>query len=114
MAAFYSVIPGVLVHGSGHFYAGDARMGARLLGAEAAGGLLISGSVVLTMAGAQTAAGFAVLSGAILFVGSWAYDVIGAPLAVQKYNSALLGKKPVGLQLHIKDGEPRLAVVWRF
>ncbi len=84
MAIFYSFVPGIIVHGSGHFYAGHARTGARLLGAEAAGGVLIYGSIVLTMADSQTGAGLAALAGVTLFVGSWVYDVVRSPLVVQQ------------------------------
>ena len=37
MAVLYAVIPGVVIHGSGHFYAGKMGTGAVLLGCGAAG-----------------------------------------------------------------------------
>ncbi len=114
MAIFYSFVPGIIVHGSGHFYAGDARTGTRLLGAEAAGGLLIVGGFFLGLAGVQTTAGFAVLSGAVLFVGSWVYDVVRSPLVVQKQNRELLESKQGQLKFQTKDGDLRLVLVWRF
>jgi hypothetical protein len=40
MALFYAVIPGIIVHGSGHFYAGKTTIGAALLGSELVGGAL--------------------------------------------------------------------------
>jgi hypothetical protein len=114
MAIFYSFIPGIIVHGSGHFYAGDARTGSRLLGAEAAGGLLIVGGFFLGLAGVQTEAGFAVLSGGILFVGSWVYDVVRSPLVVKKHNKELLERKQGQLRFRTKDRDLRLELVWRF
>ena len=114
MAIFYSFVPGIIVHGSGHFYAGDSRTGTRLLLAEAAGGGLIFVGIVLTMAGVQTEAGFAVLSGAILFVGSWVYDVVRSPLVVKKHNKELLDRKQGQLRFRTKDGDLRLELVWRF
>ena len=41
MALLYAVIPGVLIHGSGHIYAGKTGTGAALLGAGVVGGLYV-------------------------------------------------------------------------
>ncbi len=114
MAVFYAFVPGIIVHGSGHFYAGDSKTGTRLLLAEAAGGGLIFVGVVLTMAGGQTVAGFSALSGAILFVGSWVYDVVRSPLVVKRHNRELLETKQGQLRFRTKDGDLRLELVWRF
>ncbi len=114
MAILYAFVPGIIIRGSGHFYAGDRRTGSRLLGAEAAGGLLIAGGFYLGLAGVQTEAGFALLSGVILFVGSWVYDVVGSPLVVQKQNKDLIERRQGQFRFQRKDGDLRLELVWRF
>ena len=97
MAATLAVAPGVIVHGSGHFYAGRPLTGALLLAAEAAGVYLAyqgamdvfdlvenvdfetldnyEGTARLSR-GVGMAAG-----GVLLFLTSWFYDISGAPAA---------------------------------
>ncbi|MDH5671614.1 MAG: hypothetical protein OEZ06_05655 [Myxococcales bacterium] len=49
-----AVVPGLLVHGTGHFVAGETRTGYRLLAAEGAGlGLMVAGIAGLAVTGAS-------------------------------------------------------------
>ncbi len=119
MAVLYSVIPGILVHGSGHFYAGKTKTGYWLLGAEVAGAAIVYVSVLAGYAASEagevgTVAGFGVLGGGLLFVGSWVYDVVKSPIAVKKQNEELLQRRHSGLRLQIKDEKLKLVVTWRF
>lgn len=74
--------PGFLVHGLGHYYAGDNETALTLLIAELVGvGLIIAGNVLDDRSnGAGTTGGARnalVHSGVLLFFGSWAADIIG-------------------------------------
>lgn len=75
--------PGFLLHGIGHFYAGDTDTALSLLGAELAGiALLIAGLAV--EGGSNNRGNLGGLrkgllhTGLALFVGSWGADVLGA------------------------------------
>jgi hypothetical protein len=114
MAAFYSVIPGVALHGAGHVYAGKIPTAITLFGCELLGvGLGFLGGVS-QIGGSSDAGENAAFVGFVLFAGSWLYDVIVSPVAVQKQNRKLLEKNPATLEFRIRSGEPRLAFVWRF
>ncbi|MGB8657847.1 MAG: hypothetical protein WCE90_08710 [Candidatus Zixiibacteriota bacterium] len=117
MAIFYSVIPGVAIHGAGHIYAGKTGTGLRLLGCELlGGGLLFMGGLIGLGSGVPSAGGENVqLVGFCLFLGSWVYDVIGAPLAVQKQNEVLLQRGKLGhFNLQMKDRNLKVLITWRF
>jgi hypothetical protein len=103
MAVLCAIIPGVLVHGAGHSYAGQHTTGAILLGSEVIGGslLFIGGLSGLEKTSATMTGALLMLAGGVLFVGSWAYDLVGAPAAVNKENEKLLGKKSVALELQL-------------
>jgi len=67
-AIFYSFIPGIIVHGSGHFYVGKTKTGFLLLGAEVASAAIVYVSVLAGYAASEagetgTVAGFGVLGG---------------------------------------------------
>lgn len=78
-----AVFPGVLVHGTGHWYVGDNSTAARLLIAELAGVVLIVTSELLGAAtndSGELGAPRRLLtySGGLLFVGSWVADMVGS------------------------------------
>jgi TM2 domain-containing membrane protein YozV len=104
MALLYAVVPGVVVHGSGHFYAGKTGTGAVLLGAGVVGGAVFFiggvGKGFSQMEGGEAWKYGDVLMvfGAVLFVGSWIYDLVGAPHAVQRQNRELMGTRDVQLR----------------
>jgi hypothetical protein len=116
MALLYSVIPGFLIHGSGHVYAGDISTGIIIFGSELAGvGLMFLGGLGGFENGESTNDGdYAIFAGSVLFVGSWLYDIIESPMAVKKRNRKLLKQKSMGLEFRMKDAGPKLTVVWRF
>ncbi|MDH4222976.1 MAG: hypothetical protein OEV55_05480 [candidate division Zixibacteria bacterium] len=89
-ALFYAAVPGFIVHGVGHFYAGKEKTAALLFVTELAGIALVSYSIYLGMGEIESEDTdkdyFVGLSGLILFAGSWMYDMIGAPKVVKKHN----------------------------
>jgi TM2 domain-containing membrane protein YozV len=122
LALAYAVIPGFIVHGAGHFYAGRRTTGIVLLACEVVGCTFFTvgalDQAVSHLEDAHPSDGASgeglIVIGTILFVGSWTYDMIGAPLAVQKYNQALLDKEAVGLKFRLQKKEPGVYLVWRF
>jgi hypothetical protein len=105
MAVFYAIIPGIAFHGSGHFYAGKPKTGLILLGTEAVGFVFFMRGVAAGFRenGADGGGSFQVITGFTLFLGSWIYDMIGAPLAVQKQNQELLGKTHMDLKFEFSS-----------
>lgn len=99
VALLYAAVPGFFLHGAGHFYAGKKTAGWVLVGGE-----ILSLSIMTCAVGlglgestngstSSTSADEVAILGGILFVGTWAYDIIGAPLAVQRQNRELLRGK---------------------
>lgn len=110
-----ATFPGVLVHGSGHFYAGRPLTGALLLMVEA-------GAVYMTYRGVsdlmsvadanmgddvtdiqiitnlsetgQLSRGIGLAAGGlVLFLSSWLYDLTGSPIAVEQENKKEVQEK---------------------
>lgn len=92
VALLIAVVPGFVFHGSGHFYARKSLTGLALFSTESLGlilwlrGLNPFGESSNYSAADQTE----FITGMALFFGSWAYDLIGAPLAVNKENEKLM------------------------
>lgn len=87
-ALLIAVVPGFVFHGSGHFYARKSLTGLALFATESVGLILwlrginpFGGS-----GGSHDTEQVEYITGMALFFGSWAYDLIGAPLAVNKEN----------------------------
>lgn len=113
-----ALVPGSIVHGAGHFYAGKIGTGFVLLGSELVGtGLIVVGLVggIETITGEPREGWVIELEvGLVLFVGSWIYDIIGSPIVVMKSNKDLLQRKHSGLKIQIKDGNLKLVTIWSF
>jgi hypothetical protein len=113
MAVFFSVIPGLVFHGSGHIYADKTETAMALFLAEMSGLGLIS---LGTRSGhgdsddGETAAYF----GMALFLGSWVYDMLESPFAVKRQNEKLLLQNQTGVELRMRDKQPAVVFVWRF
>jgi hypothetical protein len=121
MAVFYSFIPGIVFHGAGHIYAGKIGTGLLLFGSEiVGGGLLTIGAIGVAFSqdeygeSAWKPGYVLIATGTFLFLGSWFYDLIGSPLAVNKQNQILMQKKNTELKFQLKDKDLRLAIVWHF
>jgi hypothetical protein len=116
IAIFYSVIPGIVFHGSGHVYAGKIGTGLLLFSSELVGiGCIFIGGMTGFESGTPSDAGDnAIFIGTFLFIGSWVYDIFGAPVAVQKRNQKLLQNSNTELKFQLKDKDLRLAIVWHF
>jgi hypothetical protein len=121
-ALLYALVPGLVVHGAGHFYAGEKTAGWVLAGGEILGLCLIgyaagvdageSRSGITSNGNRETIGVF----GGGLFVGTWIYDVIGAPLAVRRENRKFLGEEKVRLRFDLDhtSHSPRVQIVKRF
>jgi hypothetical protein len=113
---FYAIIPDIMVHGSGHFYAGKTKTGFLLLGTEVAGTGLVFLAGLAGFAEAEGGEsyidpelwGFA---GLLLFVGSWVYDVVMSPIAVKKDNQKLVGKKSTNLKFEFDHKYDSMKIV---
>jgi hypothetical protein len=114
MALFYSVVPGLVFHGAGHVYADRIPTAITLFGCELIGAGLVFLGGVSQIEGPNDPGENAMFIGSVVFVGTWLYDFIGSPLAVNSYNRKMLDRRAVGLELRTKDTEPRLVIVWRF
>jgi TM2 domain-containing membrane protein YozV len=121
MAIFYSFIPGIVFHGAGHIYAGKIGTGLLLFGSGIVGaGLFTIGSIDVVFSQMENSSptwkpGYVLMAtGSIMFIGSWFYDLIGSPLAVQKRNRELLQNNKTELKFQLKDKDLRLAIVWHF
>lgn len=102
IALAISFFPGIIIHGAGHTYAGKHKTAGLLFTCELIGlGLIGAGIVVVSLTvftkvgtlgtadiSSETSdlAKFLFGAGSGLFVGSWVYDVIGAPLACRQEN----------------------------
>lgn len=91
-ALLIAFFPGFIAHGSGHFYARRSLTGLALFATESVGLVLwLRGSNFMGgSAGGPDAEQAQFIIGMALFFGSWAYDLIGAPLTVEKENEKLL------------------------
>ncbi len=115
-ALTYALFPGVIAHGAGHIYAGNVRAGLVLLGSELGGLALYAwGAATGVERGQPSSEGVvAMATGGALFFGSWAYDLIFAPLCVKKKNQELLRGTNAQLRLRARDEQVALFIVWRF
>lgn len=109
LPAAVAVIPGFLLHGSGHFAAGDRKTAYTLLALEGVGlATLLAGATVLGVTGASRRTVGPVVwtmaGGAALFTTSWAADLYGvfapargtgAPLRVLPLLEARVGSRYV-------------------
>lgn len=111
VAAALAFAPGVVVHGSGHFYAGRPFAGWCLVLAEAGSVYLAYRGVseLVAMKNELDSASFTSYSGdserisrgigwaaggLVLFLASWFYDMSGAPLAAADANSIRISQSP--------------------
>ncbi len=91
-AFFRALNPGVIIHGSGHFYAKDTNMGMSLLSAEIVS-LIVMGISVGEMLSpvdqdqTYNVSQIVFYSGLAIFGGSWLYDLIFAGPAAARFNS---------------------------
>lgn len=96
-ARYISAVPGLLIHGLGHMYAGDYNTGTLLF-------LLEGVSIAMIMSPFITG-GFdyillVMLGGGVLFWGTYIWDVMGAPKAAQEYNKKYFPDNNTTFQEH--------------
>lgn len=116
MALFYAAVPGLIIHGAGHFYARKTGTGFILLGCELIGStLIVGGSLTGWGSPSPSRGGFAVaLTGGLIFFGSWIYDMVKSPTIIEKQNEEMLKKRNMGLKFEQKEKKSRLVFVYQF
>jgi hypothetical protein len=90
-AFFRALNPGILIHGSGHFYAKDTNMGMSLLSGEIVSLIVMGISLAEIMQPADNDESYTVSKvvmycGVALFGGSWLYDLIFSGPAADRFN----------------------------
>ena len=116
-AILYAAIPGFVVHGAGHFYAGKTKTGLLLLGTEVlAFAFFVEGALLefqesegWTIEGPDPGVFFAI--GTVLFYGSWLYDLFASPGEVKKRNEELLRNRDTNVELELKEDTYYLKLV---
>jgi len=107
-AFVYALVPGIVVHGIGHFYAKENTTGWILVGTEvlSLGILTYAAGVGLgeTIGGKSDTINddVAAILDFTLFAGTWLYDLIDSPLAVQGYNRKILEKHDISFKFGIE------------
>lgn len=122
-AFLLAFFPGLLIHGYGHFYAGDDLMGDVLLTGEVVSvlsvglGALIesntttfSGGILGDPNNAGTIGTNLIWGGIVAFAGLWIIDMADAPTAAKDYDDEH-DLKPV---VSIDQNRPTLALAYRF
>ncbi len=92
-----AIFPGLLWHGLGHRYAGDHKKAEEIELMEAYSLLALGAGTGMVFAGRSDDdlrfveySGYTVGGmGGLLFLGSWLYDVIYTPEAIDRYNASL-------------------------
>lgn len=107
IALLIAILPGSVVHGAGHFYAGKPLTGVALLGLEIIGtGLVFFGAVEglgeAMEGGSKGNPEGTMLIGLSLFLFSWIYDIIGVPLTIARENERILQKQAGRLGLNLR------------
>ncbi len=93
-ALMKSLFPGFLVHGSGHFYGKDQNTGMSLLSAQILSIVMMAISLNEIISPVELETDSANVSKVIFYTGvtifgvSWLWDIIFAPVSVDKYNSS--------------------------
>ncbi len=131
MALTLALVPGIAVHGSGHFYAGRPLTGAALAAVEV-GALYLAylGSMQITSAvnsgvGDAESENFGnseelsrglglAVTGAALFLGSWLFDLSGAPTAAAETAAARKQAAGTALRPALRPDQVALVLERRF
>ncbi len=120
VALLYAAVPGFFVHGAGHFYAGEKTTGWVLVGGEILSLCIMTYAVGIGLSESTNGsissrdADVIGIFGGALFVGTWVYDIMGAPLAVHKENQRLLQGNRPDLGLRVTAEDVSVIVVYRF
>lgn len=113
-AAFLiALVPGSVVHGAGHFYAGKPKTGFVLFGTEIVGiGLFMGGALSGLPGNVREDAGETIgFVGFSLFMFSWVYDIIVAPTEAKKHNQKPLEKTSLDLGILSLEGKQELKLL---
>jgi TM2 domain-containing membrane protein YozV len=108
-----ALVPGVAIHGAGHFYAGKPTTGFLLLGAEGIGAYVVFLSAIASFPEGEGGedADLWGLVGFVLFAGSWVYDVVGSPITVMMENKNLRLRKSPNMKFEFNDKDDSIKIV---
>lgn len=122
-AFLLAFFPGFLIHGEGHFYAGDQLMGNVLLTGEVVSVLSIglgaliksdpntfSGGLLGPPTNSNTVGDNLIWGGIIAYLGLWIVDMAHAPTAATEYNNEYQLKPFVSFE----QNHPNLSLAYRF
>ena len=115
-ATMLALFPGFFIHGMGHFYAEDLLTGSILLGVEIVSIPIFRAWIKNTLNDnrhddSSDSGNALLLTGIVLFLGSWVYDFAHADAAVRNYN------KKIRSQIYYrsgKNGHINLGLVFSF
>jgi hypothetical protein len=80
------LVPGFAIHGLGHFYIGKGKTGSLILLIEAFSIVMSGASIDVNEDGRDNSNKLVGTYGLLLFMGSWGYDFVGAPVKAAKMN----------------------------
>lgn len=114
-ALVIALVPGAVVHGAGHFYAGKTKTAIGLFGAEILGagltGLGLLGSLRGDTGGEGGGGGEVVIAlGLGFFFSSWIYDIVESPSVIKRQNDQTPEKKhfPYELNMEFDKGNQQI------
>jgi len=124
-ALVIALVPGAVVHGAGHFYAGKTKTAIGLFGAEIIGGVLVFFGALGSSLQSDTegesgsnAGPIVLFLGLGLLVGSWIYDIAESPAVISRQNDQTPEKKPfphdLDLQLEKDNQQIKCLLVKHF
>jgi TM2 domain-containing membrane protein YozV len=112
-ALLLALVPGSVVHGAGHFYAGKVKTGFILLGTEIVGMSLLMGGALSALPGnvKENRGEMMGFIGFSLFLGSWIYDIVQSPSEVKKHNEGLQRKTNLNFKIEYHENTQELRLL---
>jgi hypothetical protein len=96
--------PGLIIHGLGHFYAGNNKAGGWLLVSEGISIIFMQYSVARAVGAVESEnsdtgfSDFIGFTGWVMFFGGWIIDFTDAPIGVNKHNATIMNVQKISLR----------------